>query len=135
MFFILTRRNLRIRLARSWVNYFCRVRQVILMIEMSKQSFRGQLYTSNRNIFSRFAGARAAIMCSFGGRGGSNELSHVQIGPRSSNISRNVTFIIRVYFKIIKFSVIWNQAIFTMISILNFFICSSGQIFIKTKRL
>ena len=40
----------------------------------------------------------------------------------------------RVYFKLIKICVIWNQAIFTMKSILNFFICSSGQTFIKTKK-
>ena len=40
----------------------------------------------------------------------------------------------RVHFRLIKFRTFWNQAIFTMISILNFLICSRGLAFIKTKR-
>ena len=36
---------------------------------------------------------------------------------------------VRVYFKLIKFCMIWNQAIFTKITMLNFFITSCIQTF------
>ena len=39
----------------------------------------------------------------------------------------------RVYFKLIKFCMIWNQAIFTTITILNFFITTCIQTFTKQK--
>ena len=39
----------------------------------------------------------------------------------------------RVYFKLIKFCMIWNQAIFTMITVLNFLITSCVQTSNKQK--
>ena len=44
-------------------------------------------------------------------------------------MGHNASLLIRVYFKLIKYCMIWNHAIFTKITILNFFITSFIQTF------